>query len=164
MKSYKKETVLAPLFKLLEASLELIVPLVVGAIVNNGISSGDVSYILYGCLILVALGAVGLGFSLTAQYFAARAAVGASAALRERLFCKLQSLSYAQIDETGTSTMITRMTSDINQVQTGVNMTLRLFLRSPGFPHTVPVSSFPPRPHLFHMIHFTFPHFLFAYH
>ena len=131
LKSYKKETVLAPLFKLLEASLELIVPLVVGAIVNNGISSGDVSYILYGCLILVALGAVGLGFSLTAQYFAARAAVGASAALRERLFCKLQSLSYSQIDETGTSTMITRMTSDINQVQTGVNMTLRLFLRSP---------------------------------
>ncbi len=131
LKSYKKETVLAPLFKLLEASLELVVPLIVGAIVNNGISSGDVSYILYGCLILVALGAVGLGFSLTAQYFAARAAVGASAALRERLFCKLQSLSYAQIDETGTSTMITRMTSDINQVQTGVNMTLRLFLRSP---------------------------------
>lgn len=131
LKAYKKETVLAPLFKLLEASLELVVPLVVGAIIKNGIGGGNVRYVVYGCLILVAFGAVGLAFSLTAQYFAARAAVGASASLREKLFCKLQSLSYAQIDETGTSTMITRMTSDVNQVQTGVNMTLRLFLRSP---------------------------------
>ena len=133
LKPYKKETILAPLFKLLEASLELIVPLVVGAIVKNGIGAegGNVPYIIYGCLILVAFGAVGLAFSLTAQYFAAKAAVGASASLRERLFCKLQSLSYKQIDETGTATMITRMTSDVNQVQTGVNMTLRLFLRSP---------------------------------
>ncbi len=133
LKSYRAEAVLAPLFKLFEASLELVVPIVVGAIVKNGIGvpGGDVSYIMYGCLILVAFGVVGLAFSLTAQYFAARAAVGVSAALREKLFFKLQSFSYSQIDETGTSTMITRMTSDINQVQTGVNMTLRLFLRSP---------------------------------
>ncbi|MGN1076876.1 MAG: ABC transporter ATP-binding protein [Candidatus Gallimonas sp.] len=131
LKSYRKEAVLSPLFKLFEATLELLVPLVVGAIVNNGIASADVSYIVYGCLILVGLGAVGLAFSLTAQYFAARAAVGVSAELRERLFVKLQSFSYTQIDRTGTSAMITRMTSDVNQVQTGVNMTLRLFLRSP---------------------------------
>lgn len=131
LRSYRKEAVLSPLFKLFEATLELLVPLVVGAIVNNGIASADVSYIVYGCLILVGLGAVGLAFALTAQYFAARAAVGVSAELRERLFVKLQSFSYTQIDRTGTSAMITRMTSDVNQVQTGVNMTLRLFLRSP---------------------------------
>ena len=131
LKGYRKEAVLAPLFKLLEASLELIVPLVVAAIVDTGIAAGDKSYIIKMCLVLVGFGLVGLAFSLTAQYFAARAAVGASSALRERLFCKLQSFSFAQIDEMGTSTMITRMTSDVNQVQTGVNMTLRLFLRSP---------------------------------
>ncbi len=131
MKTYKKETVLAPLFKLLEASLELIVPLVVAQIIDVGIVSGDRAYVLKMCLVLVLFGVVGLAFSLTAQFFAARAAVGASAELRRRLFDKLQSFSYGQIDETGTSTMITRMTSDVNQVQTGVNMTLRLFLRSP---------------------------------
>ena len=130
MKSYTAEAILAPLFKLLEASLELVVPLVVGAIVNNGIGGNDKSYIVWGCVLLVAFGAVGLAFSLTAQYFAARAAVGVSSKLRENLFVKLQSFSYAQIDETGTATMITRMTSDVQQVQTGVNMTLRLFLRS----------------------------------
>ena len=131
LKNYKKEGILAPLFKLLEASLELIVPLVVGAIINVGIGGADKSYIIWGCVLLVGFAFVGLAFSLTAQYFAAKAAVGASAQLREQLFIKLQSLSFAQIDGMGTSTMITRMTSDINQVQTGVNMTLRLFLRSP---------------------------------
>ena len=108
LKSYTAEAILAPLFKLLEASLELVVPLVVGAIVNNGIGGNDKSYIVWGCVLLVAFGAVGLAFSLTAQYFAARAAVGVSSKLRENLFVKLQSFSYAQIDETGTATMITR--------------------------------------------------------
>ena len=132
LKSYRKESVLAPLFKLLEACMELVVPLVVAAIVNNGVNGGaGWEYILFASLILVAFGAAGLLFSLTAQYFAAKAAVGASAALRERLFIKLQSFSYEQIDKTGTSTMITRMTSDVNQVQAGVNLTLRLLLRSP---------------------------------
>ena len=131
LKKYKKEAVLAPLFKLLEASLELVVPLVVGAIIDYGIGGADKSYIVWGCVLLVGFGVVGLAFSLTAQYFAAKAAVGVSAQLRENLFVKLQSFSYAEIDGMGTSTMITRMTSDVQQVQTGVNMTLRLFLRSP---------------------------------
>ena len=131
LKKYKKEAVLAPLFKLLEASLELLVPLVVGAIINIGIAGSDKSYVVWGCVILAGLGFVGLAFALTAQYFAARAAVGVSAQLRENLFVKLQSFSYTEIDGMGTSTMITRMTSDVQQVQTGVNMTLRIFLRSP---------------------------------
>ncbi len=111
--------------------MELIVPLVVAAIVNRGIAGGDRAYVVQMCLLLVAFGVLGLGFSLTAQYFAAKAAVGVSAELRTRLFRKLQSFSFTQIDHMGTSTMITRMTSDVNQVQTGINMTLRLFLRSP---------------------------------
>lgn len=131
MKTYQKEAILAPLFKLLEAALELVVPLVVAAIIDNGIGAGDKSYIVKACLLLVAFGGVGLAFSLTAQYFSARAAVGVSASLRGKLFSKIQSFSYAQIDGMGTSTFITRMTSDVNQVQTGVNMTLRLLLRSP---------------------------------
>lgn len=134
LKKYRKEAILSPLFKLLEASMELIVPLVVAAIVNTGINGeagADKGYIIGGCLILVAFGAAGLLFSLTAQFFAAKAAVGASAELRARLFAKLQSYSFTQIDTVGTSTMITRMTSDVNQVQTGINMTLRLLLRSP---------------------------------
>lgn len=131
LKAYKKEAILSPFFKLLEATLELIVPLIVAKIVDVGIPSGDRIYIVKMCLVLVLFGVVGLTFSLTAQYFAAKAAVGAGANLRERLFRKLQSFSYADIDETGTVTMVTRMTSDVNQVQTGVNMTLRLFLRSP---------------------------------
>ena len=131
MKTYQKEAILAPLFKLLEAALELVVPLVVAAIIDNGIGAGDKSYIVKACLLLVAFGGVGLAFSLTAQYFSARAAVGVSALLRGKLFSKIQSFSYAQIDGMGTSTFITRMTSDVNQVQTGVNMTLRLLLRSP---------------------------------
>ncbi len=131
LKTYRKEAILSPLFKLLEASMELIVPLVVAAIVDRGIAGGDKAYVVNMCLVLVAFGVVGLGFALTAQFFAAKAAVGVSAELRSRLFRKLQSFSYTQIDHMGTSTMITRMTSDVNQVQTGVNMTLRLFLRSP---------------------------------
>ncbi len=131
LKQYRKEAILSPLFKLLEASLELIVPLVVGAIVDRGIAKGDTAFIVWMSVLLVGFGVVGLAFSLTAQYFAAKAAVGASATLRERLFVKIQSFSYAQIDEIGTSTLITRMTSDVNQVQTGINMTLRLLLRSP---------------------------------
>lgn len=131
LKTYRKECVLSPLFKLLEACMELLVPLVVARIVNIGVATANRTYVLCGCLVLVAFGAAGLLFALTAQYFAAKAAVGASAELRSKLFCKLQSLSYAQIDELGTPAMITRMTSDCNQVQTGVNMTLRLLLRSP---------------------------------
>ena len=131
MKAYRVEAILSPLFKLCEACMELFVPLVVAMIVDVGIATGDVTYIVTRCLILVAFGVAGLAFALTAQFFAAKAAVGASAELRRRLFDKLQSLSYTQIDDMGTATMITRMTSDVNQVQAGVNMTLRLLLRSP---------------------------------
>ena len=131
MKAYRVEAVLSPLFKLCEACMELLVPLVVAMIVDVGIATGDVSYIVTRCLILVAFGVAGLAFALTAQFFAAKAAVGTSAQLRGRLFDKLQYFSYTQIDEMGTATMITRMTSDVNQVQAGVNMTLRLLLRSP---------------------------------
>ena len=131
LKAYRKEAILAPLFKLCEAVMELLVPLVVAQIMDIGIAGGDVGYILTRCLILVAFGVAGLAFALTAQFFAAKAAVGASAELRVRLFDKLQSMSYTSIDEMGTATMITRMTSDVNQVQSGVNMTLRLLLRSP---------------------------------
>ena len=131
LKAYRKEAILAPLFKLCEAVMELLVPLVVAQIMDIGIAGGDVGYILTRCLILVAFGVAGLAFALTAQFFAAKAAVGASAELRARLFDKLQSMSYTSIDEMGTATMITRMTSDVNQVQSGVNMTLRLLLRSP---------------------------------
>ncbi len=131
LKMYKKEAILAPLFKLLEACMELIVPLVVAHIVNVGVAGADRMYIVYGCLLLVAFGAAGLGFALTAQYFAAKAAVGVSAELRGRLFSKLQSFSFEQIDTVGTAAMITRMTSDCQQVQNGVNMFLRILLRSP---------------------------------
>ena len=131
LRAYRKESILAPLFKLCEAVMELLVPLVVAQIMDIGIAGGDVGYIVTRCLILVAFGVAGLAFALTAQFFAAKAAVGASAELRARLFDKLQSMSYTSIDEMGTATMITRMTSDVNQVQAGVNMTLRLLLRSP---------------------------------
>ncbi len=130
--SYKKESVLAPLFKFLEACFELIVPLVVSAIIDNGITGGrGTTYIIEMCLILVALGAVGLICAVFAQYFAAKAAAGFAKYLRRDLFNKMQSLSYSEIDRLGTSRMITRMTSDVNQVQSGVNMVLRLFMRSP---------------------------------
>lgn len=132
LKNYKLQSVLAPLFKLLEAAFELFVPLVVSAIIDNGINGGEGwSYIVYACLILVALGVVGLISAVSAQYFAARAAVGFSKELRRDLFAKMQTLSYSEIDGLGTSKMITRMTSDVNQIQSGVNLVLRLFMRSP---------------------------------
>lgn len=131
LKDYKKETVLGPLFKLLEASFELIVPLVVASIIDVGIGNGDKDYILKMCGVMVLLGVVGLASSITAQYFAAKAATGFATKLRHALFAHIQSLSFSEIDRIGTSTMITRMTSDINQLQSGVNMVLRLFLRSP---------------------------------
>lgn len=128
---YKKESVLAPLFKMLEATFELFIPLVVAAIIDTGIGNGDKKYILGMCGIMVLLGVIGLASSLTAQFFAAKAAVGFSKKLRHALFDKIQSLSFNEIDTLGTSSMITRMTSDVNQVQSGVNLVLRLFLRSP---------------------------------
>ena len=131
LKYYRKESVLAPLFKLCEALLELFVPLVVASVIDVGIANGDRGYVLRCCLGLLALGVVGLGFSVTAQYFASRAAVGSVAKLKSALFGHVQSLSYAELDSLGTATLITRLTSDANQVQTGVNLTLRLLLRSP---------------------------------
>lgn len=131
MKSYKKEAVLGPLFKLLEALLELLVPLVIAAVIDTGIASGDRGYVVRMCLLLVGLGIVGLFFSITAQYFAAKASVGFVTKLRHALFDHMQGLSYTELDTIGTSTLITRMTSDMNQVQSGMNLTLRLLLRSP---------------------------------
>ena len=131
MKDYKKESVLAPLFKLLEASFELLVPLVMARIIDRGIGNGDRHYVTAMCLLMVSLGIIGLVCSATAQYFAAKAAVGFSTKLRHVLFSHIQGLSFTDMDTMGTSTLITRMTSDINQVQNGVNMVLRLFLRSP---------------------------------
>ena len=131
MKGYGKECVLGPLFKLLEASFELTIPLVVAAIVDTGIKNSDQSYIIKMCLVMIALGVVGMICAFTAQYFAAKAAVGFAARLRHSVMAHILGLSYTQIDSIGTSTMVTRMTSDINQVQNGVNLTLRLLLRSP---------------------------------
>ena len=131
LKEYKKESVLGPLFKLLEATLELFVPLGVAAIIDTGIGNQDRGYVVKMCLVLVLLGLIGLAFSVTAQYFAAKAAVGFVSKIRHVLFGHIQKLSYAELDTQGTSTLITRMTSDMNQVQNGVNLTLRLLLRSP---------------------------------
>ncbi len=131
LNGYKKETVLAPLFKLIEACFDLTVPLVIAKIINKGIETGDTSYIFKMCGILALLGVLGLVFSITAQYFAASAAVGFSTKLRHALFSKIQTLSYSDLDKAGTSTLITRMTSDVNQIQNGINLVLRLFLRSP---------------------------------
>lgn len=139
LKNYKLQSFLAPLFKLLEASFELIIPLVVASIVDkiNGVSGGSIAagdatrFVIYACLILVALGVIGLISAVCAQYFAAKAAVGFSKELRSDLFKKMQSLSYRDVDNLGASTMITRMTSDVNRIQTGVNLVLRLFMRSP---------------------------------
>ena len=131
LKDYKKESVLGPLFKLLEASFELIVPLVMAAIIDHGVADGDKPYIMKMCLVLVLLAVIGLTCSITAQYFAAKAAVGFSTGLRHALFEHIQKLSFSEMDTVGTSTLITRMTSDVNQVQNGVNLVLRLFLRSP---------------------------------
>lgn len=131
LKGYEKETVLAPLFKMLEALFELFVPLVMAAVIDVGIGGHNRGYVIRMCLVLIALGVIGLACSITAQYFAAKAATGFSTVLRRELFAHIQSLSYTEMDNLGTSTLITRMTSDINQVQSGVNLVLRLFLRSP---------------------------------
>lgn len=131
LKDYKKETVLGPLFKLLEASFELMVPLVMASVIDVGIGKGDTRYVLMMGGVLLLLAAVGLASSLTAQYFAAKAAVGFSTKLKSALFEHIESLSYAEMDRLGSAGLITRMTSDVNQVQSGVNLVLRLFLRSP---------------------------------
>lgn len=131
LKDYKKESILSPLFKLLEASFELFVPLVMAAIIDTGIGNKDGGFILKMCGILILLALVGLTCSITAQYFAAKAAVGFATKVRHALFDHIQKLSYTEMDTAGTDTMITRMTSDINQAQSGVNMVLRLFWRSP---------------------------------
>lgn len=131
MRDYRREGILAPLFKLLEASLELLVPLVMAQIIDTGIANGDRGFILSRCGILAALAAVGLVCSITAQYFAAKASVGFAAKLRSTLFKHIQSLSYSKLDTQGTGTLIARITGDINQVQSGMNLALRLLLRSP---------------------------------
>ncbi|MCD8119867.1 MAG: ABC transporter ATP-binding protein/permease [Lachnospiraceae bacterium] len=131
LKSYRKESILAPLFKMLEATFELLIPIVMKNMVDTGIANRDTGYIVKMCLLMVLLGLIGFACSITAQYFAARAATGFAAKLRQELYRHIQSLSYREFDRIGTSTMITRMTSDINQIQTGVNLVLRLFLRSP---------------------------------
>lgn len=131
LKDYKKESILGPLFKLLEASFELLVPLVMAAIIDVGIAGGDKGYVMKMCGVLVLLALIGLVCSLTAQFFAAKAAVGFAAKLRHALFSHIQGFSFSELDEVGSATLITRMTSDVNQVQSGVNLVLRLFLRSP---------------------------------
>lgn len=131
LKEYKKESILAPLFKMLEASFELFVPIVVARIINVGIGEQDKGYIISMCFVMVLLGVIGLVCSVTAQYFAAKAATGFARKLRYEMFAHIQKLSYSKLDKAGTATLITRMTSDVNQVQSGVNMFLRLFLRSP---------------------------------
>ncbi|HCR40582.1 MAG TPA: ATP-binding protein, partial [Lachnospiraceae bacterium] len=131
LKDYKMESFLGPLFKLLEASFELMVPLVIAAIIDRGIANGDRGYIIRMCLILAGLGMVGLISSVTAQYFAAKASAGFAKKLKHALFEHILGLSFSEMDRRGTATLITRMTSDMNQLQTGINLTLRLLLRSP---------------------------------
>lgn len=131
LKDYKKECILAPLFKMLEATFELIVPLVMASLIDKGIGYNDTQYVYKACFLLIILGMIGLVCSVTAQYFSAKAAVNFATNLRHSLFEHLMGLSFTEIDTLGTSTMITRITSDVNQAQTGVNMFLRLFLRSP---------------------------------
>ena len=131
MKDYKKESFLAPLFKLLEATFELIVPLVIAQVIDVGIQTGDTGFIISRCLLLVGFGVVGMVSAITAQYFAAKAAVGFATGLRHSLFQKINELSFSLLDRVGTSTLLTRITNDVNQVQNGVNLVLRLFMRSP---------------------------------
>ena len=131
LRPYMLQSILGPLFKLLEALLELLVPLVVADIIDTGIGAGDSGYLVKRCLLLIGLGLLGFASSVTAQYFAAKAAIGFTGGVRHALFRKVQSLSYAELDKLGTSTLMTRMTSDMNQVQTGLNLALRLLLRSP---------------------------------
>jgi len=131
LKDYKKESFFAPLFKMLEAIFELIVPLVVASIIDNGILKNNISYVVICSAILVALAVIGMVAAITAQYFAAKAATGFGKELRYALFDKIESLSFSEVDSIGTSSLITRLTTDSNQVQNGVNLVLRLFLRSP---------------------------------
>lgn len=131
LKDYRKESILAPLFKMLEASFELFIPLVVASIIDKGIGGSDKAYIYRMGLVMILLGVIGLACSVTAQYFSAKAAVGFTAKVKSELYRHIQSLSYTELDQLGTSALITRMTSDMNQVQTGINLTLRLLLRSP---------------------------------
>ena len=131
LKNYKKESVLAPLFKMLEASFELLVPLVMAAVIDVGIANKDEPYIIKMCLVLIALGLIGLVCSITAQYFSAKAASGFGTGVRHALFRHIQNFTFTEMDTIGSSTLITRLTSDINQTQSGVNLVLRLFLRSP---------------------------------
>ena len=131
MKPFRRESILGPLFKLLEASFELLIPLVVAAIIDRGIDGGDKGMIVRFCLLMALLGFVGLAAAVSAQYFAAKAAVGTAKELRRTALDKIQHLSYTDLDTLGTATLMTRMTGDINQVQTGINLTLRLLLRSP---------------------------------
>ena len=131
LKPYTKESILGPLFKLTEATFELFVPLVVAAIVTNGIEKNDNAYILKMGALMVLLALIGLICALTAQFFAAKAATGFAASLREAIFKNIQSRTYSELEEQGTGALITRITSDVNQLQTGVNLFLRLFLRSP---------------------------------
>lgn len=131
LKDYKKETILGPLFKMLEAFFELLVPLVIASIIDRGIGKGDHQFIIQMCAMLAGLGVIGLACSITAQYFAAKAAAGFAKNLKHALFAHIQQLSFSEIDTLGTSSLVTRMTSDMNQVQSGVNLTLRLLLRSP---------------------------------
>ena len=142
LRNYKKETVLAPLFKMLEAAFELLIPIVMANVIDVGIAQGDKSYVIKMCLVMIVLGIVGLICSVTAQYFSAKAATGFGTELRNDLFRHITSFSYTEIDTIGTSTLLTRMTSDTNQVQTGVNMVLRLFLRSPFIVFGAMVMSF----------------------
>ena len=131
LKDYKKESILAPLFKMLEASFELLVPLVMAAVIDVGIADKNERYIIKMCMVLIALGLIGLVCSITAQYFSAKAAAGFGTGVRHALFTHIQSFTFTEMDTLGSSTLITRMTSDVNQVQAGVNLVLRLFLRSP---------------------------------
>ncbi len=131
LKGYLKECILGPLFKMLEALLELFVPLIIASVIDGGISKNNEGHIVKMCLLLVLFGIVGLAFSLTAQFFAARAAVGFTARLKQALFSHISGLSYTELDKAGASPLITRLTGDMNQVQTGLNLTLRLLLRSP---------------------------------
>ncbi len=131
LKDYKKESILAPLFKMLEASFELLVPLVMAAVIDVGIARGDRGYIIRMCVVLIALGLIGLVCSITAQYFSAKAAAGAGTGIRHALFEHIQKLTFTEMDTIGGATLITRMTSDVNQIQAGINLVLRLFLRSP---------------------------------
>ena len=131
LRPYRLQAILAPVFKLLEAAFELLVPLIMADIIDVGIAAGDTGYILKKCLLLVGLGLCGFASATCAQYFSAKAATGATASLRHALFAHIQSLSYAELDTIGPATLVTRMTSDMNQVQTGLNLTLRLLLRSP---------------------------------